>query len=146
MIPVPLSSNSVRRAEHLVAVNGVALVADCDGALYWRDEGVLLVSDLHLEKGSSFARRGQLLPPYDTTETLARLARLITQYAPRTVIALGDNFHDGGGPARLAATDRTHLHELQRGRDWVWIAGNHDPDPREGIGGVFARALALGPL
>ena len=71
---------------------------------------------------------------------------VIARYDARIVIALGDNFHDGGGPARLAATDRAHLHELQRGRDWVWIAGNHDPDPREGIGGVFARALALGPL
>ena len=71
---------------------------------------------------------------------------VIARYDARIVIALGDNFHDGGGPARLAATDRAQLHELQRGRDWVWIAGNHDPDPREGIGGVFARALALGPL
>ena len=64
----------------------------------------------------------------------------------RIVVALGDNFHDGGGPARLAGSDRAQLLELQRGRDWVWIAGNHDPDPREGIGGAFARSLALGPL
>ncbi len=62
------------------------------------------------------------------------------------MVALGDNFHDGGSPARLAVADRAHLLELQRGRDWVWIAGNHDPDPREGIGGAFARSLALGPL
>ena len=82
-----------------------------------------------------------LLPPYDTTETLARLARLIARYAPRTVIALGDNFHDGGGPARLSAADRASLAALQRGRDWVWIAGNHDPDPAEGIGGTFAATL-----
>ena len=109
------------------------------GALYWREEGLLVVADLHLEKGSSFARRGQLLPPYDTTETLARLARLIAHYAPRTVIALGDNFHDGGGPARLSAADRASLAALQRGRDWIWIAGNHDPDPADGIGGTFAR-------
>jgi DNA ligase-associated metallophosphoesterase len=132
------------RAE--ITVAGVALVADLAGALYWPDEGALIVSDLHLEKGSAFAVRGVLMPPYDTAATLEALAGVIARYDARIVIALGDNFHDGGGPARLAATDRTHLHELQRGRDWVWIAGNHDPDPREGIGGVFARALALGPL
>src|ERR1041385_3891008 len=80
-----------------VSVHGVTFHADCLGALYWPEEGLLAVADLHLEKGSSFARRGQLLPPYDTTETLARLARLIAHYAPRTVVALGDNFHDGGG-------------------------------------------------
>jgi uncharacterized protein len=132
------------RAE--ITVAGVPLVADLAGALYWPDEGALIVSDLHLEKGSAFAVRGVLMPPYDTAATLEALAGVIARYDARIVIALGDNFHDGGGPARLAATDRAHLHELQRGRDWVWIAGNHDPDPREGIGGVFARALALGPL
>jgi uncharacterized protein len=129
-----------------VTVAGIALHADCAGALYWAEEGLLVVADLHLEKGSSFARRGMLLPPYDTTETLARLARLVAHYAPRRVIALGDNFHDGGGPARLSAADRTSLAALQRGRDWVWIAGNHDPDPAEGIGGVFAATLSLGSL
>ncbi|TMJ03457.1 MAG: ligase-associated DNA damage response endonuclease PdeM [Alphaproteobacteria bacterium] len=129
-----------------VTVAGVALAADCLGALYWPEEGLLLVADLHLEKGSSFARRGQLLPPYDTTETLGRLAQLVTHYAPRTVIALGDNFHDGGGPARLSDQDRVSLSALQRGRDWIWIAGNHDPDPAQGIGGTFAETLVLGAL
>jgi uncharacterized protein len=132
------------RAE--ITVAGVSLVADLAGALYWPEEGALIVSDLHLEKGSAFAVRGVLMPPYDTAATLEALAGVIARSDARIVIALGDNFHDGGGPARLASTDRAQLHELQRGRDWVWIAGNHDPDPREGIGGVFARALALGPL
>jgi DNA ligase-associated metallophosphoesterase len=127
-------------------VAGVDLRADCAGALYWPAEGLLVVADLHLEKGSSFARRGMLLPPYDTTETLARLARLIAFYAPRRVIALGDNFHDGGGPARLSSADRISLAALQRGRDWIWIAGNHDPDPAEGIGGTFAERLVIGAL
>jgi DNA ligase-associated metallophosphoesterase len=129
-----------------IRVAGVSLVADLAGALYWPEEGALIVSDLHLEKGSAFAARGVLMPPYDTAATLEALGSVIARYAVRMVIALGDNFHDGGGPARLAATDRARLHELQRGRDWIWIAGNHDPDPGEGIGGVFARALALGPL
>jgi uncharacterized protein len=129
-----------------ITVAGVTLVADLAGALYWPDESALVVSDLHLEKGSAFAVRGVLMPPYDTAATLEALGAVIARYAARMVIALGDNFHDGGGPARLAATDRAQLHELQRGRDWVWIAGNHDPDPGEDIGGVFARALALGTL
>ena len=129
-----------------VRVAGVTLAADCAGALYWPEEGLLVVADLHLEKGSSFARRGQLLPPYDTTETLARLARLIARYAPRVVITLGDNFHDRGGHARLVAQDRASLTALQRGRDWIWITGNHDPDPAEGIGGSFGATLTFGKL
>ncbi len=68
---------------------GVVLVADPDGALYWPEQSLLAVADLHLEKGSSFAARGQLLPPYDTAATLARLARLIARYAPRCVAGAG---------------------------------------------------------
>ena len=87
-----------------------------------------------------------MLPPYDTAATLARLARLIARYAPRVVVALGDSFHDGGGPARLAQADRDNLHALQRGRDWLWLAGNHDPEPASNIGGTFHATLALGAL
>src|SRR5882724_5468902 len=139
----PRADASVRG---VLQLGNVTLAADCAGALYWPEESLLVVADLHLEKGSSFARRGQLLPPYDTAETLARLAKLIARYAPRTVIALGDNFHDGDGPARLCDIDRASLTALQRGRDWVWIAGNHDPEPADGIGGTFTAFVSLGAL
>jgi uncharacterized protein len=129
-----------------IALAGTALVADPAGALYWPDERLLVVADLHLEKGSAFARRGVLLPPYDTATTLARLARVIERHAPRLVIALGDSFHDGHGPARMSGGDHAAVAVLQRGRDWIWIAGNHDPDPPDTIGGRFADVLALGPL
>lgn len=129
-----------------LAVSGITFEADCAGALYWPEEGLLAVADLHFEKGSSYARRGMLLPPYDTAETLATLTELIGRYAPRIVVALGDSFHDNGGPGRLSDKDRSTLAGLQRGRDWIWIAGNHDPDPSREVGGVFARMMSIGPL
>jgi DNA ligase-associated metallophosphoesterase len=134
------------RAAAEIAIADVSLVADCDGALYWPEEGVLAVADLHLEKGSSFARRGVLLPPYDTAATLGRLALVMTRYAPRVVIALGDSFHDDDGAGRVAAADRAALAALQRGRDWIWIAGNHDRRPADGVGGGCAGAIAIGGL
>ena len=119
----------------------------CAGALYWPEQGLLAVADLHLEKGSSFAARGQLLPPYDTAATLARLGASDRAIMRRAVsMALGDSFHDGGGPARLAESDRDNLRALQRGRDWIWITGNHDPEPAEDIGGSFTDALTVGAL
>jgi DNA ligase-associated metallophosphoesterase len=87
-----------------------------------------------------------LLPPYDTAATLAQLARLVAHYAPRCVVALGDSFHDGGCPARLSSEDRDNLRGLQRCRDWIWIADNHDPEPARGIGGAFKETLCLGGL
>src|SRR5829696_413723 len=127
-------------------IAGVALVADCGGALFWPEESLLVVSDLHLEKGSSFAKRGVFLPPYDTAATLARLGQLIARYAPRCVIALGDNFHDGEGADRLQDSDRDHIRALQRGCDWIWITGNHDPEPAKNIGGFFPGSLVVGAL
>jgi DNA ligase-associated metallophosphoesterase len=131
---------------NLIVLAGVPLLADCSGALYWPEQGLLAIADLHLEKGSSFAARGQLLPPYDTAATLSRLGRLVAHYAPRVVIALGDSFHDGGGPARLSRADRDNLNALQRGRDWIWLTGNHDPEPAADIGGIFHATLALGAV
>ena len=132
--------------DHILAVAATTLIIDPAGALYWPDEKLLVVADLHLEKGSAFAARGVLLPPYDTATTLARLARLVERYAPGLVVALGDSFHDGGGPARMSDISRVALKALQRGRDWLWIAGNHDRDIADGIGGRFAEFLALGAL
>src|SRR5204863_7276999 len=108
-------------------VAGVALVADLSGALYWEAQRLLVVSDLHLEKGSSFAARGVLLPPYDTAATLSRLAAVIARHDPRMVIALGDSFHDRDAHERLPRPDRDAISAMQPGRDWIWIAGNHDP-------------------
>ena len=140
------AQNAANSTGNLLVVAGIPLLADPSGALYWPEQGLLAVADLHLEKGSSFAARGQLLPPYDTAATLARLGRLIAHYAPRVVVALGDSFHDGGGPQRLAQDDRDNLRGLQRGRDWIWITGNHDPEPASNIGGTFHETLKIAAL
>jgi len=131
---------------HCLSLAGATLVADRAGALYWPEQKTLVVADLHLEKGSAFASRGVLLPPYDTVATLGRLAQLIEHYAPALVIALGDSFHDGGGPERMSDIGRAALKAMQHGRDWLWIAGNHDPDRAENIGGHFAAVVAIGSL
>jgi DNA ligase-associated metallophosphoesterase len=110
------------------------------------DEATLVVADLHLEKGSSLARRGSLLPPYDTRTTLLALGGVIGRYHPRRVVALGDSFHDIGGPDRLDGGDAGALAALQAGREWVWITGNHDPSLPEALGGDIVEELAVGDL
>jgi uncharacterized protein len=129
-----------------VDVAGVTLLADLSGALFWEEESLLVVSDLHLEKGSSFATRGVLLPPYDTVATLGRLGAVIARHDPRTVIALGDSFHDRDAHGRLSAPDRDAIVALQARRDWIWISGNHDPVLPSDLGGVVAQEVAVGPI
>lgn len=113
-------------------------------ALYWPREQALLVADLHLEKASFFARHGQLLPPYDSRETLERVALAIRATAARRVFCLGDNFHDAEGAARLEPYAAGMLAALTRATDWVWVAGNHDRGAvREG---TLVDELALAGL
>jgi DNA ligase-associated metallophosphoesterase len=139
---VALSISSTRAVD----IAGVTFHADLSGALFWEEPRLLVVSDLHLEKGSSFATRGVLLPPYDTLATLSRLAAVIARHDPRTVIALGDSFHDRTAHERLSADNREAVAALQTGRDWIWISGNHDPMLPRDLGGTVADEVAIGPI
>ena len=134
------------RPETVIEVNGAALRPDVSGALYWPQNKTLIVADLHLEKGSSFARRGQLLPPYDTPATLKALKAVLARCEAERVICLGDSFHDGEAAARVAPESEALLLSLMADRRWVWIAGNHDPAPPTHWGGEIMEALVEGPL
>lgn len=112
-------------------------------ALFWPGENALLVADLHLEKASWYARTGQPLPPYDSRETLERLALAIRQTGARRVFCLGDNFHDEEGPERLEPHAAGMLAALTRATDWVWITGNHDARLPASIGGTLADELSV---
>jgi hypothetical protein len=137
---------SIEMRASTVTVAGVTMIADISGALFWDEQDLLVVSDLHFEKGSSYAARGVLLPPYDTVATLSRLAVVIARHDPRRVIALGDSFHDREAHTRLSPSDREALAALQARRDWIWISGNHDPAIPSDFGGVVATEVAIGPI
>ncbi len=115
-------------------------------ALYWPRERALLVADLHLEKASFYARHGQMLPPYDSRETLERLALAIRETGARRVYTLGDNFHDSCGTERLEPHAQGMLAALTRATDWVWITGNHDAAMEAACGGTLAEELATAGL
>ena len=115
---------------------GHTFEALASGALYWPSQNALLVADLHLEKLSSYARRGSLLPPYDTAMTLKRLADDLERTGATEVIALGDSFHRDEATTTLLDADRLRLVALMGRAHWTWISGNHDPSPHE-LGGSW---------
>jgi DNA ligase-associated metallophosphoesterase len=125
---------------------GERLMLDPAGALFWPAQRLLAVADLHLEKGSAAAVRGSLLPPWDTRATLDRLAALLRRYRPATVVALGDSFHDAAGSGRLQPADQTRLAAMAQFAAFVWVLGNHDPVPPDGIAGEAAAEWRAGPL
>ncbi|MEM7241040.1 MAG: ligase-associated DNA damage response endonuclease PdeM [Pseudomonadota bacterium] len=112
------------------------------GCLWWAGERLLCVSDMHLGKASRFARRtGGLLPPFETHETLARLAQEIARFDPETVICLGDSFDDLQALDEVEETDLKSLMALMAGREWIWIEGNHEAGPTE-ISGTHLKEYA----
>jgi len=126
---------------------GNKLVLDPTGCMFWCDEGLLVVSDLHLEKGSFFAaKKNVFMPPYDTQATLESLALRIAYWNPRAIISLGDSFHDENAATRLPNSYKQHLTQLMQGREWFWISGNHDPLPPKDLGGTFCEELHIGNL
>ncbi|QPC86712.1 ligase-associated DNA damage response endonuclease PdeM [Mesorhizobium sp. NBSH29] len=133
-----------RPGEILIA--GERALCNEHGVLYFPEFELLVVSDLHLEKGAAYARRGSMVPPYDTQATLLRLAAIIAHYDPRRVISLGDSFHDGKGAALMPEVFRLQLAALMAGREWFWVTGNHDPEPPVGLPGETVQELAVGAL
>ncbi len=133
-----------------VRVNGEACVLRCSGALWVPERRTLIASDLHLEKGSAFAARGQLLPPYDSPATIAKLESEVEALDPATVVLLGDSFHDSRAVERLGAAEHARLARLAGGRTWIWLEGNHDLKALAGaldrLAGDVVTTVAVGAL
>jgi hypothetical protein len=131
---------------HEFTLAGAPLVALGSGALWWPDQALLCVSDLHLGKSERIARRGgAALPPYDTRDTLTRLAADLTRCHARIVVCLGDSFDDLHAAEALPEEERRWIIRLQAGRRWIWIEGNHDPGPID-MGGSHLAELPVPPL
>ena len=133
-------------APSILTLAGARLIADPSGALLWPERKLLAVADLHLEKGSAFAARGRMLPPYDTRMTLDRVAAVLERVRPAHVLCLGDSVHDRHAASRMEAGDVARLRALTGAAAWVWITGNHDPEPPEGFGGRIAAEVTLDAL
>jgi len=129
-----------------VRLGGLEFIPCLSGALYVPEYDTLLIADLHLEKGSSRAHLGQLLPPYDTRAGLLSLQAAIARWTPARVMLLGDSFHDAHGPDRMAQSDRALLEELVTETDFIWLSGNHDPDLPAHLPGSRSAEVALGDI
>ncbi len=138
-------SETLGKAGRLL-VNGVELQADLSGALLWPARRLAVVADLHFEKATAFAQRGQFLPPYDTAATLDKLEAVIAGHAVERLICLGDSFHDDEAAGRLDPAQAERLQGLIGKVEWTWIAGNHDPAPPADWGGRVAEEITEGAL
>ena len=126
-----------------VRIGGAEALLRATGALWLAAARALVVADLHFEKGSAYATRGQMLPPYDTGETLRRLTVEVEALSPAVIVFLGDSFHDGDGETRMAQAYAQALIALARGRTLIWVVGNHDADGPASLPGEVVDETSL---
>lgn len=146
-----LPSNSWMRPSglsklHAISLAGLSFQPHLSGALYAPDLAALLVADLHLEQGSALARRGISVPPFDTGLTLAALEAVVEETQPASIYLLGDSFHDAKGHSFLDESIAVRLSRLFSPRETIWITGNHDPEPKQNLGGTHVGQARLGPI
>jgi uncharacterized protein len=148
--PKPLINSKPRPQalfrQHKISLGGLELQPHLSGALYVPDYETLVISDLHLEQGTSLARRGIHVPPFDTAITLDLLNATLSNTRAKRVIFLGDSFHDANGEERLDENHQSRLRVITDQYETVWIVGNHDPHPPQSLGGQGAETLSLGSL
>ena len=97
-----------------------------EGVLFWLEKEIAIVSDLHLEKGSSYASSGQYIPPYDSEETLLKLLDILNNYRVKKVILLGDTFHDKDAFLRMTPKVRFLFEDFTKKYEVIFILGNHE--------------------
>ena len=132
--------------EYKVILGGMELRPDLSGALHVPELSTLIISDLHLEQGTSLARRGIRVPPFDTAITITLLESVVAKFAPQRLIFLGDSFHDDEGETRVEEAQMQRLQSLAQAHECFWICGNHDPSPPRHLAGHAADHILLGPI
>ncbi len=131
---------------HTITLGASRFVPDLSGALFWPDERMVLIADLHLEQGASLARRGLHVPPYDTFATLLQLEGVLQQTKAEKLVLLGDSFHARDAHVHVDAETWARLTSITSRVETTWITGNHDPLPPEALGGTCVDELVLGSL
>ena len=148
--PKPRPILNARQADlperHKIMLGGLELRPDLTGALHVPELATLIISDLHLEQGTSLARRGIRVPPFDTAMTIAMLEAVIARFTPQRLVFLGDSFHDDDGETRVEAALMQRLHAIAAAHEVFWVCGNHDPSPPELLASHAADHILLGPL
>jgi DNA ligase-associated metallophosphoesterase len=144
LMNLPPRPHGLSRAHH-ISLGGITFLPDLSGAVYAPELQCLLVADLHLEQGAALARRGIAVPPFDTSATLTSLEHLVSETAPRRLYLLGDSFHDDTGHAELAPDVVLRIRRITEKVETFWISGNHDPQPKHGLGGESMAEVVLAP-
>ncbi|MDX1543247.1 MAG: ligase-associated DNA damage response endonuclease PdeM [Christiangramia sp.] len=63
------------------------------GAVYWPEQEVLLIADVHLGKISHFRKHGSAVPVKAIANNFRKMDKLLKEFDPEHIVFLGDLFH-----------------------------------------------------
>jgi len=63
------------------------------GAVFWKQQNILMISDVHLGKVAHFRKHGFAIPTEAVFENFHRLNQVVHFFNPKTIVFLGDLFH-----------------------------------------------------
>lgn len=90
---MPDRSSFVKEACLEIEVQQTSFILHPYKGLYWKAEKLLIVSDLHLGKVQHFRNAGIYVPTFAGMDNYERLATMLIDFAPKTLLFLGDLFH-----------------------------------------------------
>ncbi|WP_285008470.1 ligase-associated DNA damage response endonuclease PdeM [Pedobacter faecalis] len=127
--------------------NGEQLILSKERAIFWPRERMLIISDLHVGKSAHFRKSGVPVPDLVGTSDLKRLASLIREFEPATLLVTGDMFHNHlNSDVEVFREWRSKYPELKV----VLIKGNHDrlsDSEYEGLDiEIYHKELLLAPF
>ena len=113
------------------------------GVLFWEEQSMLIISDVHLGKVSHFRKYGAAVPQQAIQKNFDSLNEVANHFKPQTIVFLGDLFHSSlnqewGLFATWVSSQEARI---------LLISGNHDiisPLKYEGLGIEVTEERILG--
>lgn len=129
-----------------VSVSGEQLALLPQKAVYWKNEEMLLLADLHLGKVNHFRKSGIPVPSRAGDRNIELLMEAIQATNPKRVVCLGDLFHSHYNPEWEVFGEVVHHFKHI---SFELILGNHDvmsdlQYSRKGL--TVYKELRLGPF
>lgn len=106
-----------------VTIREEELILDKERAIYFPQQALLAISDLHLGKTAHFRKAGLQVPSTLAHNDLKRLGLLIEHYQPKTLLINGDMFHHG---LNTDIEDFERWKTQYKALHFVLVKGNHD--------------------
>jgi len=122
-INIPLDKRNLVLKSLPIKIRDQNLILDPLKAIFWEDQQILILSDIHFGKAGHFRKSGIPIPNNIHHDDIKNLRRLIRLYSPKRTIIVGDLFHS---QLNQEWHDLRDFFLLEKDVDFILVKGNHD--------------------